>query len=281
MVLFPNCKINIGLNITSKRNDGYHNIQTIFFPVHWYDVLEVIENPNQKSSDNNNKTASFQLQVSGIAVPGNASDNICIKALELLRKDFPSIPVVDIFLHKTIPAGAGLGGGSADGAFMLKLVNEKYKLNLSTEQLIQYAAQLGSDCAFFVYNKPCFATSRGEILEPIQLDLSAYTLVLINPGIHVNTGAAFSAITPAEPAQSLKEIIQEPITNWKALITNDFEQAVFQQHPELKTIKAQLYDHGAVYSAMSGSGSTIYGFFPANAVPAMTWNDNYIQKIVG
>lgn len=281
MVLFPNCKINIGLNITSKRNDGYHNIQTIFFPVRWYDVLEVIDNPNQKSSDNNNKTASFQLQVSGIAVPGNASDNICIKALELLRKDFPSIPAVDIFLHKTIPSGAGLGGGSADGAFMLKLLNEKYKLNLSTTQLIQYAAQLGSDCAFFVYNQPCFATSRGEILEPIQLDLSAYTLVLINPGIHVNTGAAFSAITPAEPAQSLKEIIQEPITNWKALITNDFEQAVFQQHPELKTIKAQLYDHGAVYSAMSGSGSTIYGFFPANAVPAMTWNDNYIQKIVG
>lgn len=281
MVLFPNCKINIGLNITSKRNDGYHNIQTIFFPVRWYDVLEVIDNPNQKSSDNNNKTASFQLQVSGIAVPGNASDNICIKALELLRKDFPSIPAVDIFLHKAIPAGAGLGGGSADGAFMLKLLNEKYRLNLSTEQLIQYAAQLGSDCAFFMHNQPCFATSRGEMLEPIQLDLSAYTLVLINPGIHVNTGAAFSAITPAEPAQSLKEIIQEPITNWKALITNDFEQAVFQQHPELKTIKAQLYDHGAVYSAMSGSGSTIYGFFSANAVPSMPWNDNYIQKIVG
>lgn len=279
MVLFPNCKINIGLNITSKRSDGYHNIETIFFPVQWYDVLEVIDSSASKTAVNNT-TGTFQLHVSGLPVPGNHADNICVKALGLLHKDFPSIPAVDIFLHKAIPAGAGLGGGSADGAFMLKLLNDKYKLQLSTEQLQQYAVQLGSDCAFFIYNQPCFATSRGEVLEPISLDLSVYTLVLINPGIHIDTGWAFSAITPAQPAHSLKEIIQQPITNWKALIKNDFEEAVFQQHPALSAIKEKLYANGAVYSAMSGSGSTIYGFFPSNAVPVMEWNENYIQKIV-
>jgi 4-diphosphocytidyl-2-C-methyl-D-erythritol kinase len=279
VVLFPNCKINLGLNITSKRTDGYHNIETVFFPVHWCDVLEVIESSAARTAINNN-TDAFKLHVSGLLLPGNHADNICVKALALLRKDFPSIPPVDIFLHKAIPAGAGLGGGSADGAFMLKLLNEKYKLQLSTDQLRQYAGQLGSDCAFFMYNQPCFATSRGEVLEPISLDLHGYTLVLINPGIHINTGRAFSAITPVQPAHSLKEIIQLPITNWKALIKNDFEEGVFQQHPALAAIKEKLYANGAVYSAMSGSGSTIYGFFPSNAVPVMEWDENYIQKIV-
>jgi len=279
VVLFPNGKINIGLNITSKRADGYHNIETIFYPVHWYDVLEVVNMPVKTTG--NTPADLFQLHISGLIVPGNPQENICVKAFELLRADFPHISPVNIFLHKAIPAGAGLGGGSADGAFMLRLLNEKHQLHLPDEQLLGYAARLGSDCAFFINNTPCFATSRGELLEPLSLDLSGYTIVLVNPGIHVNTAWAFSAITPGEPVQSLKKMIQLPIEDWKNNIRNDFETAVFSRYAEIGNIKQMLYHNGAVYAAMSGSGSTVYGFFHKNAVPKIEWQKNYIQKIIG
>jgi 4-diphosphocytidyl-2-C-methyl-D-erythritol kinase len=266
MISFPNCKINLGLHILNKREDGFHNLETFFFPLLLHDALEIIQ--AEKSNFNS----------SGLAVPGLAEDNICLKAYRLLKKDFPAIPTVSIHLHKAIPMGAGLGGGSADGAFTLKLLNEKINLNLSTAQLISYALQLGSDCPFFILNKPCFATGRGEILEPVSIDLSKYKFIIINPGIHVNTGWAFSQITPGIPEKSIKEIIQQPVETWKEELKNDFEEPVFNSYPEIKNIKDELYKQGAVYASMSGSGSTVYGIFKKDTGISLTFPSNYFVK---
>ena len=258
MVVFPNGKINLGLNITAKRADGYHDLETVFYPVKLRDALEVI------SAD------ELTFTTSGLPVSGNPHDNLCMKAYHLLRTDYPSLPPIAVHLHKAIPMGAGLGGGSADGAFMLTLLNKEFHLNLSQEQLLAYALQLGSDCPFFIINTPCFATGRGEVLTPVALDLSAYKIVLVNPGIHVSTAAAFSMLTPAVPAMPVHEIVQQPIETWRRDLINDFEVSVFERHPELKAIKGQLYNAGALYAAMSGSGSTLFGFFKAEGfvVPA-------------
>ncbi|MEJ0106037.1 MAG: 4-(cytidine 5'-diphospho)-2-C-methyl-D-erythritol kinase [Bacteroidota bacterium] len=253
MIVFPNCKINLGLNITRKRSDGYHTIETVFIPLTLKDVLEIIHA--------NESREPVQYSGSGLTVAGETENNLCIKAYHLLKKDFPQLPPLKLHLHKTIPAGAGLGGGSADGAFTLQLLNKKFDLGLSAEQLIGYALQLGSDCPFFIYNKPCFATGRGEIIEPVNADLSAYKFLLVHPGIHINTGIAFSKLTPAVPSISIKEIIQQPIITWKALLKNDFEEPVFKDYPEIKKIKDSLYESGAIYASMSGSGSTVYGIF--------------------
>ncbi len=270
MLSFPNCKINLGLHILDKREDGYHNLETVFYPVPFKDALELIPSTN----------ADIEFTATGLAVDGNAADNLCVKAYHLLKKDFREIPAVKIHLHKAIPLGAGLGGGSADAAFMLKLLNEKFKLNLSTNQLISYALQLGSDCPFFIINKPCLATGRGEVLEEIAIDLSAYKIVLINPGIHINTGWAFSNITPALPVKSIKEIIQQPINTWKDELKNDFETAVFTAHPAIKEIKETLYTQGAIYAAMSGSGSTVFGIFEPNTGSVSLKGSNYFIKII-
>lgn len=251
MIVFPNCKINLGLHILNKREDGFHNLETVFYPLPLKDALETIP-----ASD-----SETEFTGTGLAVDGNPADNLCVKAYHLLKKDFPQLPAIKIHLHKAIPMGAGLGGGSADAAFMLKMLNEKFKLHLTTSILIDYALQLGSDCPFFIINKLCFATGRGEKLEEINLDLSAYKIVLINPGIHINTGWAFSNISPALPEKSLKEIIQQPIHTWKEELKNDFETPVFAAHPAIKEIKEALYAQGAVYAAMSGSGSTVFGIF--------------------
>ena len=270
MIVFPNCKINLGLHILGKREDGFHNLETVFYPVPFKDALELIPSTN----------TDIEFTGTGLAVDGNAADNLCVKAYHLLKKDFREIPAVKIHLHKAIPLGAGLGGGSADAAFMLKLLNEKFKLNLSTDQLINYAQQLGSDCPFYIINKPCFATGRGEVLEEITVDLSAYKMVLINPGIHINTGWAFSNITPALPVKSIKEIIQQPISSWKHELKNDFETAVFTAHPAIKEIKEKLYSQGAIYAAMSGSGSTVFGFFNSTFDINPFKNKNYFIKII-
>ena len=270
MVRFPNCKINLGLHILGKREDGFHNLQTVFYPIAFTDVLEVLPSKN----------TTIEFTATGLAVDGKAADNLCIKAYHLLKQSFPQLPVVKIHLHKVIPLGAGLGGGSADAAFMIQLLNEKFQLNLSREQMINYALQLGSDCPFFILNKPCFATGRGEVLEAISVDLSAYTIVLINPGIHINTGWAFSKITPTLPVQSIKTIIQQPIHTWKDELKNDFESAVFTAHPAIKSIKETLYAHGAIYAAMSGSGSTVYGIFQKPADIPRFEKLNYFIKII-
>ncbi|RFS19141.1 4-(cytidine 5'-diphospho)-2-C-methyl-D-erythritol kinase [Chitinophaga silvatica] len=263
MIVFPNCKINLGLHILRKRSDGFHDLETIFYPIPVTDALEVIS------------SQELHFESSGISVPGKLADNLCLRAYQLLRHDYPTLPSVSIHLHKHIPIGAGLGGGSSDAAFMLQLLNTKYQLNLTASALIAYAAQLGSDCPFFISNEPCFATGRGEIMEPLQLDLSAYSFLLVHPGIHVNTGWAFQQLSPQVPARSLKEVIELPVAEWKAVLSNDFEKPVFGQHPVLGTIKERMYENGAIYAAMSGSGSAVYGIFPKNKIADIFWDASY------
>lgn len=261
MLVFPNCKINIGLNIVGKRSDGYHNLETIFYPItKLYDGLEVLA---QKTTSDQ----AVNLQLSGLPVSGTSESNLCVKAYQLLKKDFPELPAIDVCLHKAIPMGAGLGGGSADGAFMLKLLNEQFHLKLLQSQLLDYALQLGSDCPFFIINKPCFAEGRGEMLQEVALNLAAYSIVLIYPDVHVSTAAAFSGVKPAPKSDDLQELVLQPIETWKEIIVNDFETSVFAIHPILAQIKNKLYQQGAVYASMSGSGSTVYGIFPSTALP--------------
>jgi 4-diphosphocytidyl-2-C-methyl-D-erythritol kinase len=276
MLLFPNCKINLGLKITGKRADGYHNIETVFFPVPLRDAIEII--------DNNQTLETVEFTQSGIHLDGLQNDNLCIKAWQLLKNDFPALPSIKLHLHKAIPMGAGLGGGSADGSFTLVFLNQKYSLNLSENQLLAYALQLGSDCPFFIINIPCLATGRGEQFQPIQLSLSGYRLVLVNPGIHVNTRWAFSQLTLTEPAtnntvnfkQSLSSIVSSSIDHWKDNLTNDFEMPVFEKFPIIQSIKETLYEKGALYASMSGSGSSVYGIFKDIDIPSLNFPNNYL-----
>lgn len=249
MLCFPNCKINLGLYITNKRPDGYHDLETVFYPVPVKDALEVV--PAQET----------KLHMSGKAVAGNGQDNLVWKAYSLLKQQYPQLPALDIYLHKAIPMGAGMGGGSADGAFMLQLLNDYCKLGLEKGQLAGYALQLGSDCPFFIYNTPQFAQGRGEQLQPVNIDLSAYSIQLICPQVHISTAQAFSMISPKAAPFDLRKLHELPVGEWKERISNDFEQPIFEQHPVLASIKQQLYDGGAIYAAMSGSGSTIFGIF--------------------
>ncbi|MEI9943277.1 MAG: 4-(cytidine 5'-diphospho)-2-C-methyl-D-erythritol kinase [Chitinophagaceae bacterium] len=267
MIVFPNCKINLGLRILRKRGDSYHDLETIFYPLPFFDALEIIPAAE--------KTITFTT--SGLTTETGAN-NLCIKAYELLKKDFPGLPVAKIHLHKTIPSGAGLGGGSADAAFTLRLLNDKFTLGLSQDQLIKYALQLGSDCPFFIINKPCFATGRGEVLEETVVDLSSYNIVIVNPGIHISTANAFAGITPAVPAKSVKEIIQQPVETWEDELINDFETPVFTQYPEIQEIKQELYNKGAVYASLSGSGSTVYGIFKKGNPVQLAFPANYFVK---
>jgi len=266
MVSFPNCKINLGLNIVNKRNDGYHNIETIFFPIQLRDALEVIEKEK------------FEFSTSGSPIEGEKEKNLCIKAYDLLKNDFPQLRAVQMHLHKAIPMGAGLGGGSADGAFTLKLLNKKFELNLSEKQLINYSLQLGSDCPFFILNKPCFATGRGEILEQTGFDLSEFKIVIVHPAIHISTAWAFENIKPLKPVRSIKQIIQQPISTWKDELLNDFEKPVFEKYPEIKSIKDKLYNVGAIHASMSGSGSAVYGIFKKEKNISISFPDNYFVK---
>lgn len=256
MVTFPNSKINLGLYIINKREDGFHNLETVFLPLAFTDVLELVKTENAEQP--------CALTVYGLPVEGDVENNLCVKAYYLLKKDFPQITSVHIHLLKNIFMGAGLGGGSADAAFTLKTLNDIFHLQLTDEALMNYALQLGSDCPFFILNKPCFATSRGENLSPVNLNFSGYKVLLVNPSIHINTGWAFKQIQPQKPASSLQESIQQPIENWKHLITNDFEGPVCKQHPVIQQIKNLLYINGSVYASMTGSGSTVYGLFPAS-----------------
>lgn len=250
MLCFPNAKINIGLNIVEKRQDGFHNIETIFYPIMLQDTLEII----QLSSEEKSSFCSY-----GNPIPGQGN-NLCVKVYDLLKKDF-QLPAVDIGLLKNIPIGAGLGGGSSDAAFTLKLLNQLFQLNLSNEQLKQYARQLGSDCAFFIENKVVFAKGKGDQFEMVDLCLHGYFIVLVNPGIHIGTAEAYAHTTPKQPNTSLKELIVLPIEQWAFYIKNDFEDSIFQTYPTIADIKNKLYQLGAIYSSMSGSGSSVYGIF--------------------
>lgn len=256
MICFPNAKINLGLNIVSQREDGYHNIETLFYPIGLSDALEVLPSDNYKP---------YQLFQTGIDIRSSSENNLVIKALNLLAAE-RIIPNIDIHLFKNIPFGAGLGGGSSDGVFMLTLLNRMFSLGYSDKELQRFAIKLGADCSFFLINKPSFASGIGEQLEPIDLSLDSYYFILVKPNVYVSTKEAYSRISARQPKQSIKEIINLPITEWRYNLFNDFETPVFDKYPEIKEIKQTLYECGALYASMSGSGSSVYGFFKEKPV---------------
>lgn len=256
MIYFPNAKINIGLNIIEKRPDGFHNLETVFYPVSWCEPLEVIV----AGKENNMGGATIKFESSGIPISGDSRSNLCVRAYNLLSADF-ALPPVDMHLHKVLPIGAGLGGGSADAAFTIKILNDLFQLHLSAEKMQGYARQLGSDCAFFIENKPVLAYERGDVFVPVGLNLSGYYIALVKPPVHISTAEAYAGIHPRKPERSLKELIQLPVEQWKDVVMNDFEASIFTKYPQIETIKKELYSLGAIYASMSGSGSCVYGLF--------------------
>lgn len=270
MLTFPNAKINLGLNITEKRPDGYHNLETVFYPIPIEDALEITElqgAPGEK----------FRLHQAGLEIAGEADNNLVVRAYKLLDEQF-HLPPTDIHLFKHIPSGAGLGGGSADAAFMLKLLNEQFGLALTDDALEEYAARLGADCAFFIKNRPVYAEGIGNLFSPITLSLKGYRLWLVKPDIFVSTRDAFARIKPRRPQASLREIVKLPVEEWQARMVNDFEESVFPQFPAIGEIKEEMYRQGAVYASMSGSGSSVYGLFKADTeVPEVDFGEGTFQ----
>ena len=255
MLTRPIAKINLGLNVVEKRPDGYHNLETVFYPVQIEDALEVYpmhpEFPSEYDCD---------LKVTNITIDGDEQRNLVVRAYNLLKADFPTLPRIHAHLYKGIPTQAGMGGGSSDCGFMITLLNEMFKLGLSDQQMIDYAARLGADCAFFILNRPCYAEGIGEKLQPIDLDLKGWYLSLVRPDIPVSTREAFALIKPHYPEVNCREVVKQPVESWRDALVNDFEGSVFAVHPELGAVKDRLYDLGATYAAMSGSGSTLFAF---------------------
>jgi 4-diphosphocytidyl-2-C-methyl-D-erythritol kinase len=254
MIAFPNAKINLGLKVLEKRTDGFHNIETIFYPIGLSDVLEII--PSGKDA------VSFSS--TGLTIPGSEQSNLCLKAYHLVSSIF-HLPPVSIHLHKVIPIGAGLGGGSSDGAFTIKILNDLFLLKLTNDQLMDYARQLGSDCAFFIENKPLYAFEKGDQFEQVEVDLSSFHIEITTSLIHINTAEAYAMMNAQKQSKemtlSLKDILKRPVEKWKDLLINDFELPVFNKYPELEKMKNYLYKRGAVYVSMTGSGSSLYGLF--------------------
>ncbi len=250
MLAFPNAKINLGLNVTETRSDGFHTIETVLFPVAFCDILEITASNDQ----------SFKFQVSGLTIPGRTEDNLCIRAYKILKDDF-QIPGVRVHLHKMIPMGAGLGGGSSDAAYTIRLLNDIFSLALSPFQMMQYANRLGSDCSFFIENIPCFASGKGDQFETIDLNLAGYSVVIVIPPVHIITAEAYKQVEIKKPAESIRTILKTPPGLWKDRLINDFELPIFRNHPEILKIKENLYNLGAVYASMSGSGSSVFGLF--------------------
>jgi len=248
MLAFANAKINLGLQVTEKRADGYHNLETVFYPVKINDVIEI-------SDADVTSFISF-----GKEIPGTSADNLCLKAYHALKKDF-DLPAQKISLLKNIPIGAGLGGGSSDAAALVKLLNAKFALGLSAGQMENYVRPLGADCAFFIENKPVYAEGKGDEFTPLDLDLSSYEIVLVKPDVHVSTAAAYAGIIPRVPVSSVKDLIHLPMKDWNSFIFNDFEKTVFKSYPQVEAIKEELYHSGAIFALMSGSGSSVFGIF--------------------
>ncbi|MBI9035206.1 MAG: 4-(cytidine 5'-diphospho)-2-C-methyl-D-erythritol kinase [Bacteroidales bacterium] len=264
MIKFPNCKINLGLHIVEKRSDGFHNIETVFYPVSLSDILEIV--PSDQ----------IQFESTGICIPGNADDNLVMKAYRLISEDY-DIPEIKVHLHKIIPAGAGLGGGSSDASFMIKLLNEQFDLKMSEEKMMAFARQLGSDCSFFIKNKPVFAHQKGDTFEEIELNLSGYQIMIIKPEVHISSADAYSGVLPKKPEMALTDIIKLPVEEWKSILINDFEKTVFSKFPQIQSLKDQLYAAGAVYASMSGSGASVFGLFK-NEIPEMNFNNCFAWK---
>lgn len=252
MICFPNAKINLGLYITEKRVDGFHNISSVFYPIGWNDALEVIENPGEPED--------FRLVLSGIPIAGKPEDNLLYKAYHLMKERY-SLPKITVYLHKALPMGAGLGGGSSDCAFFINQLNTQFSLGLSEEERLNIARPLGSDCAFFIKNKAVYAWEKGDVFREIELDLSSYYIAVVFPNVHSNTKEAYSLVRPALPATELLETIRQPVSSWKNNLCNDFEASVFAKYPVVEKTKHDLYEAGAIYASMSGSGSAVFGLF--------------------
>jgi 4-diphosphocytidyl-2-C-methyl-D-erythritol kinase len=255
MLLFSNAKINLGLHVTQRRPDGFHNIETVFFPVGWRDVVEALPGD------------SLTLRCTGLRIDVEQERNLCTRAFRLLQKDF-GLPGAALFLHKQVPLGAGLGGGSSNAAAVLQALNEAFRLALPRRRLAEYAAQLGSDCAFFIYNTPMLATGRGEILQPVAVNLSGYALLVVKPPLSVSTAEAYAGVSPKAPAADLRSVVSQGVEAWREALVNDFEPSIFAKYPLLADVKKALYGCGARYAAMSGSGAAVFGIFekmPANA----------------
>ncbi|MFA0963077.1 4-(cytidine 5'-diphospho)-2-C-methyl-D-erythritol kinase [Roseivirga sp. BDSF3-8] len=265
MIIFPNAKVNLGLNIIKRRKDGFHEIETCFLPVPWREALEIVPAPPGKKTS---------LTITGLEVPGQEGQNLIMRAFKALHKDF-QLPASQIYLHKALPMGAGLGGGSADAAFALSCLNELYDLYLSDDIIELYAQDLGSDCPFFLYNRPMMARGRGEVLSPIDLDLSSWYMVIVHPGIHIGTREAYSGVAPGEPEGDLEAMLQTPVASWKDKVVNQFETSVFPKYPEIEAIRDKMYEHGAVYSSMTGSGSAVYGLFSEQTDIRAQFSDSY------
>lgn len=256
MITFPIAKINLGLNVVERRSDGYHNLETVFYPVNITDALELtIMNPQFPTS------VDCDIKVTNLNVEGDEQHNLVVRAYQLLKQDFHQLPRVHAHLFKSIPTQAGMGGGSSDSAYTIRLLNDMFTLGLTTQQMIDYAARLGADCPFFILSHPVYAEGIGDRMQPISLNLSDFFIVIVRPDIPVSTREAFSLITPKRPARSCRDIVMQPVETWRDELTNDFEQSVFALHPEIGAIKEHLYQLGAVYAAMSGSGSAIFGLF--------------------
>jgi 4-diphosphocytidyl-2-C-methyl-D-erythritol kinase len=265
MTTFPNAKINIGLQIIQKRPDGFHDIASCFYPVGWADALEVIE------------AEAFSFSSSGIDIPGDAAKNLCVKAYDLLKADF-ALPPVAMHLLKNVPIGAGMGGGSADAAFTLKLLNDKFQLKISISDLENYARQLGSDCAFFVQNKPMYCFDKGDQFTDIEINIKGKYVVLVYPNLHISTAEAYSGVKPQQPKTDLIEALKLPLSDWKNYVVNDFEIGLFEKYPVLLQIKNQLYEQGAAYASMTGSGSTLFGIFESEPQLANNYADYVVWK---
>lgn len=269
MLTFPNAKLNLGLYVTARRPDGYHELETVFLPLPWADVLEVLPAPKgQLAAD---------LTLTGRPIPGDVASNLCLQAYELLKVDFPGLPAAQMQLHKIVPIGAGLGGGSADAAFALRAIGEVFGLNLSIGQLEGYARRLGADCAFFIQHTPRLARGKGDEFEPIELNISGTACVVVYPGLHISTAQAFAGIVPRAPAYPLRAALARPMREWRATVSNDFEASLAPTHPVLARIKQQLYAAGATYASLSGSGSAVYGLFAEAAeAPTLPWPAGYL-----
>lgn len=254
MIVYPNAKINLGLNVVERRPDGYHNLETVFYPINLQDALEL------KTIEGDIPQSGYKLKVTGSILDGSPDDNLVVKAYKLVRKDF-DFPAQKIHLYKHIPVGAGLGGGSSDAATMIKMLNDKFSLGLTNEAMENYAVQIGADCPFFIRNTPVFATGIGDNFSTIDLNMAGKTIVLVKPDIFVSTKDAYALVEPKKPEKSLLESLAQPISTWRDNVTNDFEKSVFVKYPEIAAIKDRLYDLGAVYASMSGSGSAVYGIF--------------------
>ncbi|QKG53388.1 4-(cytidine 5'-diphospho)-2-C-methyl-D-erythritol kinase [Hymenobacter sp. BRD67] len=269
MLSFPNAKLNLGLYVTARRPDGYHELETVFLPLPWNDALEVLPAPKGQVAAN--------LTLTGRPIPGEAATNLCLRAYELLKADFAALPAMQLHLHKIVPIGAGLGGGSADAAFALRAIAEVGGLPLTTAQLESYARRLGADCAFFMENTPRLARGKGDIFEPIDLNMRGTACVVVYPNLHISTAQAFAGIVPQAPAYPLREALAQPMSSWRTTVSNDFEAALAPTFPVLNNIKNLLYNAGAGYASLSGSGSAVYALFPDRPeAPALPWPAEYL-----